>query len=342
MSFSNEVRGLRAGNTFHFCVGIWLCLFGADPAIDAASRDLGLDVSHYNGSTGIPQSTWNQIHGDAKRFTFIKATEGLTGPDDATMVNNATRATAAGLLAGVYHVAHAENRPTTNGAIQEADHFLGYAGSRIGPGFLRPVLDLEQNNTVLTPGALTDWIIAFSNEISTQRGAGAVPIIYLGRSSANSAVDSRLAAYDLWLAYPTDVDPLTASPPPTASYPNPTGVFNNWSFWQYSWTGTAGGLSNVDLDVCHDEYKPVSAYIIPTPAANFNLGNMSLRPGGFGFSFTNVPGTHFSVVASTNAAAPLNGWTVLGFAVEGPSGVFHFTDTNSANRPRTFYRVRSP
>ena len=124
--------------------------------------------------------------------------------------------------------------------------------------------------------ALTDWIIAFSNEVIAQRGAGAAPIIYLGRSSANNAVDSRLANYDLWLAYPTNVDVSTSAPPPTASYPRPTGVFNNWSFWQYSWTGVSGGLDNLDLNVCHNEYKALSSFLIPTPLGGFSLKNLSL------------------------------------------------------------------
>src|ERR1051325_10332441 len=185
-------------------------------ALAAVPRDLGVDVSHYDGSSGVSQSSWNQMYGDGLHFAFIKGSEGLTGPDDGTMTNNVTRATTAGALAGVYHVAHAENRPTTNGAIQEADHFLSFAGTFIRPGRLRPVLDLEQNNTVLTTAALTDWIIAFNAEIVAQRGSGAAPIIYLGRSSANNEVDSRLANYDLWLAYPTNVDALTRAPPPAA------------------------------------------------------------------------------------------------------------------------------
>src|SRR5438445_8835763 len=87
----------------------------------AATRDFGVDVSHYQGSSGISQASWDQMFTDGKHFAFIKATEGLTGPDDAAMSNNVARATAAGLLAGVYHYAHPENRPTTNGAVQEAD-----------------------------------------------------------------------------------------------------------------------------------------------------------------------------------------------------------------------------
>ena len=82
----------------------------------AASRDLGADVSHYQGASGISQAAWAQMFAEGKRFAFIKASEGLTGADDAAMANNVARATAAGLLVGVYHFARPENRPTTNGA----------------------------------------------------------------------------------------------------------------------------------------------------------------------------------------------------------------------------------
>src|SRR2546421_1558033 len=83
------------------------------------ARDLGVDVSHFQGATGISQSSWNQMAADGKKFAFIKATEGLTGPDDAAMANNVARAGAAGILNGVYHYAHAENRPLPSGAVQE-------------------------------------------------------------------------------------------------------------------------------------------------------------------------------------------------------------------------------
>src|SRR2546423_772639 len=80
---------------------------------------------------------------------------------------------------------------------------------------------------------------------------------------------SGLVNYDLWLAYYTNVDVSTSAPPPSGSYPNPTGVFNNWCFWQYSSTGASGGISPLDLDVCHNEYKPLSSFITPMPSTNF-------------------------------------------------------------------------
>jgi GH25 family lysozyme M1 (1,4-beta-N-acetylmuramidase) len=307
----------------------------------AVSRDLGADVSHYQGATGISQAAWDQMYAEGRRFAFIKASEGLTGPDDAAMPNNVARATTAGLLVGVYHYPHAENRTNTTGAVQEAGHFLAYAGSAIGPGRLRPALDVEGSNLTLSRTGLTDWIIAFSNEIIAQRGAGAAPIIYMSRSSALNEVDSRLANYDFWLAYPTNVDASTSAPPPTASYPDPTGIFNNWSFWQYSWTGSSGGISPLDLDVCHSEYKPLASYLIPTPAPVFAITSVSVSGGAFHLSFTNVAGTHFTVVAATDPSLPLANWTTLGAASEGPPGFFQFTDPGMASNARRFYRVRS-
>ena len=332
------------------CTLVFLCVFTAaifalQQASAAVTRDFGVDVSHFQGANGISQSAWNQMYNaDGKRFTFVKASEGLTGPDDAAMTNNVNRATAAGFLVGVYHYPHAENRPTTNGAIQEADHFLTYAGTNIGPGRLRPVLDMEGNviATNFTPAALTDWIIAFSNEIISQRGKGAAPIIYMNRSFARDEVDGRLANYDLWLAYYTNVDVSIAAPPPTASYPNPTGVFLNWCFWQYSSTGSSGGISPLDLDVCHNEYKPLSSFIIPPPSPSFNITGLSQGPGGFHFAFTNIAGTHFTVLRTTDLSLSIGSWTAIGIAVEGPNGTFQFTDPGSTANSISFYRVRSP
>ena len=307
----------------------------------AAPREFGADVSHYQGASGVSQSSWNQMYAEGKRFVFIKGSEGLTGPDDAAMTNNLNRSANAGILAGVYHYPHPENRPTTAGAIQEADHFLSYAGLGLVPGRLRPVLDVEGSAANLTTAALTDWVIAFCNRIVEQRGAGARPIIYVNRSFARDELYTRMAPYDLWLAHYTNVDFNTAEPPPTASYPDPTGVFTNWSFWQYTSSGSSGGISPLDLDVCHTEYKPLSAYLIPAPA-QLMLQDFELEAGSFRLGFTNVPGTHFTVLAASDPALPLAAWTILGAATEGPPGNFEFNDFNAAGNPQRYYRVRSP
>jgi fibronectin-binding autotransporter adhesin len=231
----------------------WRANFGTN------ARAQGVDVSHFQGSTGISQDAWNQMSAEGKAFAFIKATEGLTGPDDAAMANNIARATSAGILDGVYHYAHPENRPTPAGAVSEADHFLNYAGANIGPGHLRPVLDIEGSSSQLTASALTDWVIAFSNEVVAMRGSSAEPIIYTTSFFTNNRFDSRIANYDLWIADQSNLnDPQTGNPSTSD-----LGQFSNWSFWQYA-VGTAGGISPIDLDVVHGEYKPLSSFVIPS------------------------------------------------------------------------------
>jgi lysozyme len=227
----------------------------------ALGRDFGVDVSHFQGTggnTSLSQSSYAQMFSEGKRFVFIKASEGLTGPDDATMTGNVANASAAGLLTGVYHFAHPENRPTPAGAVQEADHFVNFAGSAISAGHLRPVLDLE-TGTGLGSTALTDWVVAFCNEVAAKDGPAAQPIIYTGFTSF---LDTRMSSFDLWLLDQSNpADPNTANPPAAA-----IGNFSNWSFWQYSGTGTAGGVSPIDLDVVNSDYKSLSSFIIPEPA----------------------------------------------------------------------------
>jgi T5SS/PEP-CTERM-associated repeat protein len=234
-----------------------LLLDGSIEVYEVIPREFGVDVSHFQGESGVASSSWVQMYAEGKRFAFIKATEGLTGPDDAAMANNVTRATAAGLLAGVYHFAHPENRPTTNGAIQEADHFVAYAGNFIGPGYLRPVLDVEFNAATLGTTELTDWVMAFCDRVSVLRGTNAAPIIYCNQSFANNEFDGRLANYDLWLRV------VGGGFDPAGDDPGSTGVFNTWSFWQYSDSGNSGGITPLDLNVCHSEFRPLASYVIP-------------------------------------------------------------------------------
>jgi len=67
-----------------------------------------------------------------------------------------------------------------------------------------------------------------------------------------------------------------------------------------------------------------------------------LLNGTFQFSFTNTPGTSFTVLTSTNIALPLSSWIVLGAPTEISPGNFQYSDAQATNLPRGFYRVRSP
>lgn len=94
--------------------------------------------------------------------------------------------------------------------------------------------------------------------------------------------------------------------------------------------------SAVDIGAVEGIYNPAGP---GTLTGVTNLGNGSLQ-----FGFTNYTGMPYTVLASTNVAAPLNTWLNLGLAVETPasSGQFQFTDPGATNYPQRFYRVRTP
>jgi len=249
-----------------FIVLLWSAV-----APGASARDIGVDVSHFQGDPSMPQSNWDQLAMEGRTFAYIKATEGLNPPGniDTSWPGNVASATSAGILNGVYHFARPDNRPTTTGAVQEADFFVATAGAAMTPGHLRPVIDLERGNT-LTTSALTDWVLAFVNEVVTLKGPSAEPIVYTTSSYAVNELDSRVAGLDLWIRADNFGDPQTGSP-------STTGVFNNWTIWQYN-VGSAGGIDPIDEDVIHSELTPLSSLVIPEPACT---ALMLLAAAGF-------------------------------------------------------------
>ena len=85
------------------------------------------------------------------------------------------------------------------------------------------------------------------------------------------------------------------------------------------------------------------SYLNSSLAVPFSANGLTmLSNGSFRFAFTNLSGVTFTVLTSTNAALPLNNWTVLGSVPEISAGQFQFTDTQASNNVQRFYRVRSP
>jgi hypothetical protein len=96
------------------------------------------------------------------------------------------------------------------------------------------------------------------------------------------------------------------------------------------------------------DYGPVfmadNMAVTPAPPP-IVLGQATRRGNGaFQFTFTNTPGSSFTVLCSTNPALPLASWYVLGSVTEIPpgSGSYKFTHMQATNLPLCFYRVRSP
>ncbi|HZV35571.1 MAG TPA: hypothetical protein VFB72_13440 [Verrucomicrobiae bacterium] len=69
----------------------------------------------------------------------------------------------------------------------------------------------------------------------------------------------------------------------------------------------------------------------------------SSSTGAACFTFTNVPGGHFSVYGATNLLAP--SWIYLGSPTENPNGgysIYSFTDSHTSTNKQRFYKVTSP
>jgi heme-binding protein Shr len=75
-----------------------------------------------------------------------------------------------------------------------------------------------------------------------------------------------------------------------------------------------------------------------------NLGGVTLSGGKLTFSFTNVTGLSFSVLATNNVTAPLTNWPVIGTATESPSGSgnYQFTNSAPATNGSLFFILRQP
>jgi hypothetical protein len=114
------------------------------------------------------------------------------------------------------------------------------------------------------------------------------------------------------------------------------------SVWSanWGWISLSNTVASVQTSAPQQSSPPVTAPI---------LGGLKFASGGggFGFSFTNVPGasSSFTVWATTNLAQPFSNWTWLGHPTEVPDGSYsqyQFTDPLAGNQVKQFYRVTSP
>ena len=314
----------------------------ADSAQAQQLRVLGIDISYYQGN--ITAANWTTLHrptnqqvggvyGDGRDFVLIRASRGGTTGfynssdssqdtlsrryDDPYFVQNITRATTEGLLAGPYHFSRPDVIATTlnsggiaNTGADEADHMIQMAGAWMRPGYLLPVHDFEAGDGVRTDDQMAQFCIDFSDRIYAVMGIR--PFIYTnGNYAANviggAAVGLRnqvVAGYSLWSArWPNQTNPSAIDVQnghPKDSYtpiygpwddaPNPT---HPWKFWQYASTarlnGYNSGNSNIDVDVAQGGIEFVKDSLVPalwvtnsdgqwTTLTNWNSGIAPVAP----------------------------------------------------------------
>jgi lysozyme len=205
---------------------------GAQPARAADQNLAGIDVSHYQGDI-----RWADMasSGDVG-FVIAKATEGRLN-QDGQYARNKAKADEFGVPFTAYHFASPDT--TANDAILEADNFVDTAD--LGPGNLRPVLDLEKNGG-LGVKKLRRWVKAWIAEVELR--VGAKPIIYSSPSFWHDKMgNSRWFAnngYALWVAHWGVAKPRV----PASNWSG-----HGWTIWQYDNCGHVAGIDGcVDLD----------------------------------------------------------------------------------------------
>lgn len=208
----------------------------------------GIDVSHHNGEPNTNPIDWQKVGSAATpngpvRFTFIKATEGVTF-DDVAAESNAQGAGDVGIDFGYYHFA----QPASNAAAAEADHFFDRVSTLPPPTFSYPyALDLETNGDEEERGGLSradylTWVENFMTRFLGHFPVAPVIIIYGAPDffDRNLPPDHTLGQrFPLWIAH-VDV------PAPRL----PKG-WDDWAIWQYSWNERIAGIAapTVDADL---------------------------------------------------------------------------------------------
>jgi len=256
----------------------------------------GIDVSHWQGTID-----WAQVAASGQRFAIAKATEGRTYVDPMYATNK-EGAAASGLAFTAYHFARPDATP--GDAIAEADHFVQTA--QLGPGNLRPVLDVERTGG-LDPAALTAWVLQWLGEVTARLGVK--PMVYTSPNGWKTRFGDTTAIVDagysvLWVAHWNVASPTV-----------PAGNWGGygWTFWQYTDCGSVPGITGcVDLDWYNGtDLGPVTIRGL-TVSVSSPVGTVTSSPAGIACTTTCSanfdPGATVTLTATPNQGAVFTGW----------------------------------
>ena len=290
------------------------------PLAAQPARVLGVDISYWNCGTssgGISQANWNTAYTTGQRvFVQIRATRGGTtglgqtsgtpgNPtqetlsrryDDSRFLQNITRATTAGMIAGPYHFARPDVAGNTG--TDEADHHIEMAGIFMRPGYMMPMYDMEaisgtdynglrqfaldfsdriyavmqirpcvyingQYSGYLDSGATTAQKDAFAKPptLTPSVVGPAFPMLWNARYSDNTAT---------WTNIPVQTGEPKTTYTTVSAYYGPWDDYGNtepWTFRQYASVASVPGFNavdaNIDVDVAHGDIEYVRNYLVP-------------------------------------------------------------------------------
>jgi len=243
------------------------CTYYHIPTSSVQPRVKGIDA-------GISQAKgmdWHEVYDTGYRFALLKATEGINWPSPEnrpdlynTVKENVRGARDAGLLVGVYHFARPIDKDGNprNEAKDEAESFVRLAGDYLKEGYLRPVLDIEDNDygehpELLGKEELAQWIKDWMDTVEARTRIK--PILYMNPYLFEFLSDSSIAdQYDIWLW------DYRSTEPPADDIPDAKG-WSTWAFWQYKWNvNLAGGVA--DLDLFNGGISELEKKFVITPA----------------------------------------------------------------------------
>ena len=114
---------------------------------------------------------------------------------------------------------------------------------------------------------MSKWVRDFNGRVVSR--IGLAPIIYTSGNFAQNYLEPDIAQYPLWFAKPTsgDGNNFSLAPPPTAAN---IGIWSDWTFWQWSWTGNVGGINPVDRDVFEGTMEQLAEFIPTYHAGDYN------------------------------------------------------------------------
>jgi lysozyme len=205
---------------------------GAGPTVK------GIDVSLYQGTID-----WNAVANDGVQFAFIRVSDGV-GTVDSRFAANWSGSRAAGIVHGAYQFFRPDVDP-----IAQADLLLSQIDGGLQPDDLPPAIDVEVTDG-LDPSAVAAAVKAWVDHVAA--AIGRPPIIYTGFYFWHDSVGGPdMTTSPLWHAQYT-----------SASCPNIAAPWTEWAVWQYSGSGTVGGIgAAVDLDVWNGDRASLMAFL---------------------------------------------------------------------------------
>ena len=297
----------------------------------AGDRVYGVDVSSIGQGTITP-SQWAQVKSAGKSFAWIRSSKGNADSDgncrflDPKFYDNINAAKNAGLLVGAYHVGNV----VQYSALEEAAFFVSVAGNFIKPGNLRPALDLESHScgdpATLGPSALAAWVDQWASEV--QRLTGVTPLIYCNQAFLPNLQSSLAQKYDLWVAKFTENPESALSVAP----------WTDWTTFQYSQSGSVGGISPIDLSVFRGTLQQLQTrLVIPMPQIT-GIGGGGIQPPSNGQFQCEVSAPSQQQV-TVQACDDLLSWADVSTLII-VNGKATFTDPNAGAHQKRFYRPK--